>query len=210
MSVSRRRRRTGRHWQANRAAESTGPTALAVRSVSDGHNAPMVGGFVASFVVMPPPRSETLFIGLYKVLALGKCEAGGRDLDHQAGRCGDALLTVSSIFGWPYRQNYQNRSAGQAACSPCQPYRGPCAGWPRGRAEVAPRHVRPRPGAGLQADGYLAARLGKKRCCTPGPCGTNRRSMLTLVWLEVFSTVPCDSRPPSNSSIWPYPTGTGV
>jgi hypothetical protein len=38
-----------------------------------------VGGFVASFVVTPPPRSETLFIGLYKVHALGRCEAGERD-----------------------------------------------------------------------------------------------------------------------------------
>jgi hypothetical protein len=35
-----------------------------------------VGGFVASFVVTPPPRSETLFIGLYEVLARGECEAG--------------------------------------------------------------------------------------------------------------------------------------
>ena len=38
-----------------------------------------VGGFVASFVVTPPPRSETLFIGLYQVLARGQCEAGSRE-----------------------------------------------------------------------------------------------------------------------------------
>ena len=38
-----------------------------------------VGGFVASFVVTPPPRSETLFIGLYEVLTRGECEAGSRE-----------------------------------------------------------------------------------------------------------------------------------
>jgi hypothetical protein len=38
-----------------------------------------VGGFVASFVVTPPPRSETLFIGLYEVLAVGRCEPGARE-----------------------------------------------------------------------------------------------------------------------------------
>jgi hypothetical protein len=38
-----------------------------------------IGGFVASFVVTPPPRSETLFIGLYEVLARGECEAGRRE-----------------------------------------------------------------------------------------------------------------------------------
>jgi hypothetical protein len=38
-----------------------------------------VGGFVASFVVTPPPRNETLFIGLYQVLSLGTCEAGTRE-----------------------------------------------------------------------------------------------------------------------------------
>jgi hypothetical protein len=38
-----------------------------------------VGGFVASFVVTPPPRSETLFIGLYVVLARGECAAGSRE-----------------------------------------------------------------------------------------------------------------------------------
>jgi hypothetical protein len=38
-----------------------------------------VGGFVASFVVTPPPRSETLFIGLYEVLARAECEAGSRE-----------------------------------------------------------------------------------------------------------------------------------
>lgn len=38
-----------------------------------------VGGFVASFVVTPPPRSETLFIGLYEVLARAECQAGSRD-----------------------------------------------------------------------------------------------------------------------------------
>lgn len=35
-----------------------------------------VGEFVASFVVTPPPRNETLFIGLYKVGSVGTCEAG--------------------------------------------------------------------------------------------------------------------------------------
>ena len=35
-------------------------------------------GLVGSFVVTPP-RSETLFIGLYVVRSLGKCEAGDRD-----------------------------------------------------------------------------------------------------------------------------------
>lgn len=35
-----------------------------------------VGEFVASFVVTPPPRNETLFIGLYKVASVGTCEAG--------------------------------------------------------------------------------------------------------------------------------------
>ena len=38
-----------------------------------------IGGLVASFVVTPPPRNETLFIGLYQVHALGTCEAGERD-----------------------------------------------------------------------------------------------------------------------------------
>ena len=37
------------------------------------------GGFVASFIVTPAPRSETLFVGLYKVLARGRCGAGERD-----------------------------------------------------------------------------------------------------------------------------------
>jgi hypothetical protein len=35
-----------------------------------------VDGFVASFVVTPPPESETLFIGLYKVDAVRACEPG--------------------------------------------------------------------------------------------------------------------------------------
>jgi hypothetical protein len=35
-----------------------------------------VGEFVASFVVTPPPRSETLFIGLYKVCSAGRCAPG--------------------------------------------------------------------------------------------------------------------------------------
>ena len=35
-----------------------------------------VGGFVASFVVTPPPRNETLFIGLYEVRSVGRCRAG--------------------------------------------------------------------------------------------------------------------------------------
>jgi hypothetical protein len=35
-----------------------------------------VGGFVASFVVTPPPRNETLFIGLYEVRSVGTCEPG--------------------------------------------------------------------------------------------------------------------------------------
>jgi hypothetical protein len=38
-----------------------------------------VGDAVASFVVTPRPRSETLFIGLYHVVAVGKCEPGARD-----------------------------------------------------------------------------------------------------------------------------------
>jgi hypothetical protein len=35
-----------------------------------------VGGLVASFVVTPPPRHETLFIGLYQVRSVGTCEPG--------------------------------------------------------------------------------------------------------------------------------------
>jgi hypothetical protein len=38
-----------------------------------------VGGFIASFVVTPPPRNETLFIGLYEVLSMGRCEPGTRE-----------------------------------------------------------------------------------------------------------------------------------
>lgn len=38
-----------------------------------------IGGLVASFVVTPPPRNETLFIGLYEVMAQAECEAGSRD-----------------------------------------------------------------------------------------------------------------------------------
>jgi hypothetical protein len=38
-----------------------------------------VGGFVASFVVTPPPRNETLFIGLYAVRSVGRCEPGSRE-----------------------------------------------------------------------------------------------------------------------------------
>lgn len=38
-----------------------------------------IGEIVASFVVTPRPRNETLFIGLYQVTAIGKCEAGTRD-----------------------------------------------------------------------------------------------------------------------------------
>lgn len=38
-----------------------------------------IGGFLASFVVTPPPRNETLFIGLYEVMAQAECETGSRD-----------------------------------------------------------------------------------------------------------------------------------
>src|SRR5712691_3752800 len=38
-----------------------------------------VGDLVASFVVTPRPRNETLFIGIYHVGALGECEPGARD-----------------------------------------------------------------------------------------------------------------------------------
>lgn len=38
-----------------------------------------VGGFVASFLVTPPPRNGTLFIGLYEILSVGRCEPGSRD-----------------------------------------------------------------------------------------------------------------------------------
>jgi hypothetical protein len=38
-----------------------------------------VGEFVASFVVTPPPASDTLFIGLYEVRGMGTCPAGQRD-----------------------------------------------------------------------------------------------------------------------------------
>lgn len=38
-----------------------------------------IGGFVASFVVTPAPRNDTLFIGLYAVRGVGKCEVGQRD-----------------------------------------------------------------------------------------------------------------------------------
>lgn len=38
-----------------------------------------VGGYVASFVVTPPPQTETLFIGLYQVRRPGKRPAGWRD-----------------------------------------------------------------------------------------------------------------------------------
>jgi hypothetical protein len=38
-----------------------------------------VGELIASFVVTPRPRSETLFIGLYRVKSVGKCEQGSRD-----------------------------------------------------------------------------------------------------------------------------------
>lgn len=43
------------------------------------HDRFTVGGFVASFVVTPPPRSETLFIGLYKVMSVGRCAPGTRE-----------------------------------------------------------------------------------------------------------------------------------
>ena len=35
-----------------------------------------VGGFVASFVVTPPPRNETVFTGLYEVRSVTTCEQG--------------------------------------------------------------------------------------------------------------------------------------
>jgi hypothetical protein len=38
-----------------------------------------VGDVIASFVVTPRPRSETLFVGIYRVTALAKCEPGARD-----------------------------------------------------------------------------------------------------------------------------------
>lgn len=38
-----------------------------------------VGELVASFVVTPRPRNETLLFGLYRVEAVGKCDAGARD-----------------------------------------------------------------------------------------------------------------------------------
>lgn len=38
-----------------------------------------VGELVASFVVTPRPRNQTLFFGLYRVDAVGKCEDGARD-----------------------------------------------------------------------------------------------------------------------------------
>lgn len=38
-----------------------------------------VGGIVASFVVTPRPRAETLFVGLYQVTAIGTCKPGARD-----------------------------------------------------------------------------------------------------------------------------------
>jgi hypothetical protein len=38
-----------------------------------------VGGFVAGFLVTPPPRNETLFIGLYQVLSVARCESGSRE-----------------------------------------------------------------------------------------------------------------------------------
>lgn len=38
-----------------------------------------VGELVASFVVTPRPRSETLFVGLYKVTGISTCEPGARD-----------------------------------------------------------------------------------------------------------------------------------
>jgi hypothetical protein len=38
-----------------------------------------VGGYVASFIVTPPPQGETLFIGLYQVRGRGKRPVGKRD-----------------------------------------------------------------------------------------------------------------------------------
>ena len=38
-----------------------------------------VGDFIASFVVTPRPRSETLLLGLYRVKAVGRCQKGARD-----------------------------------------------------------------------------------------------------------------------------------
>src|SRR4029077_14595363 len=38
-----------------------------------------VGELVASFIVTPRPRNETLFIGLYQVVSIGRCENGARD-----------------------------------------------------------------------------------------------------------------------------------
>ena len=39
----------------------------------------VVGELVASFIVTPRPRNETLFIGLYRVASIGLCDAGARD-----------------------------------------------------------------------------------------------------------------------------------
>lgn len=38
-----------------------------------------VGGYVASFIVTPPPASETVFIGVYCVTGRSTCPAGARD-----------------------------------------------------------------------------------------------------------------------------------
>jgi hypothetical protein len=38
-----------------------------------------VGEFVASFIVTPRPRNETLFFGLYQVTSEGPCDTGARD-----------------------------------------------------------------------------------------------------------------------------------
>lgn len=39
----------------------------------------VVGELVASFIVTPRPRNETLFIGLYQVAAIAQCDDGARD-----------------------------------------------------------------------------------------------------------------------------------
>jgi hypothetical protein len=50
------------------------------------HDRFTVGGFVASFVVTPPARNETLFIGLYKVPACDRRTAAC-PVTHEAGSC---------------------------------------------------------------------------------------------------------------------------
>jgi hypothetical protein len=58
-----------------------------------------VGGFVASFLVTPPPRNETLFIGLYEVLSAGRCEPGSRE----------ALTGIDVTGLYRYQMAYDDR-----------------------------------------------------------------------------------------------------